>query len=244
MDSHPPFDNLELLSSPDYDVVLFKNMKRFIDPFEDVPNHDYKSPDNRSPGRKARQQNADVVSMLRHVLYHFQFEHFMFMEDDFITCDDMVSETLRVMEELIHRDSNYCALRISYGMNGIILPREHIRNFIYYVECNLDAFPIDILIRWYQFHPSSLMGPGNLPLPFKTCRQADKTSYIYKNILQEHIGSISTFKERNVPGFRKEFEKCGAKTAGVWSSNEDEKFDIRRCNKWSVTPCSLPGPPF
>jgi hypothetical protein len=237
---NPPFDNLEPISSPDYDVVLFKNKMKFKDPFEDVPGLNYTSSHNIFPGHLARQQNADVVSMTRHILHNYQFDHFMFMEDDFITCDDMVKETLRVMDELIHRDPSYCALRIAYGMNGIILPRKNLEDFTYFVECNIDMLPIDVLINWYQHHPEELMGPNDQPLPFLSCKQANKRSYFYKHILQEHIGLISSFSERNKEGFRPGFPQCGA-TSPLVVEDSEKHID---CTSWSIIPCSLREPAF
>jgi hypothetical protein len=242
---NPPFDNLQQTSNGNYDLVLFKNKNRFFDPFDDVPGHNYEAPDNAAPGRKARQQNADVISMSRNILHNFDFEHFMFMEDDFISCPDSISETFRVMKNLIRQYPQYCAVRVTYGMSGVILPRQDLDHYTTYLEHNIDAMPVDILIRWYQFHDAELFGEGGKELPFRACRAADRRSFVYKHILQEHIGAVSTFSERNVPGFRKEFEKCGASTTNVWSNNNEERFDGNRCKEWSLSPCLyLQGPPF
>lgn len=81
---HTVFDDLQKELSTNDKVVLHKSPLRFYDPFDDIPGHDYTAFDNARPGPVARQQNCDVVSMTEHVMRNFDFEYFVFMEDDYV----------------------------------------------------------------------------------------------------------------------------------------------------------------
>jgi hypothetical protein len=247
-DENPPFDVLAekepFYKGDHYDVILFKNRQRFLDPFRDVPSHNYKAPDNTVPGHKARQQNADVISYASHALHHIKFDNFLFMEDDFLTCPNMPAETFRVLDEIEEHDKKHCGMRISYGMNGILLSRSDLTNFVNYMSHHIDLFPVDLMIRKFLYDKTPLEGLHSKPLPYQPCRAAKRDHYTYKAVLQEHIGDISTFEERNKDGFRPPFPKCGFSMALVWNLNEDEIFDNRRCMAWSVTPCSFSGAAF
>jgi hypothetical protein len=247
-DVNPPFDNFlkkgALISRSRYDVLLYKNRNRFVDPFEDIPTHDYTFPGNELAGHNARQQNSDVISLTKHLLRYVDFDHFLFMEDDFRTCDKMPWETFRTLEELNKRDPDHCGLRVSYGMNGLILPRKDLENFIHYFSHHIDMLPIDLIIRKYSFETSPLYGLKNEPLPFNSCGKDRRKQYTYKTVLQEHIGQISTYFERNNAGFRPSFPGCGFSMAEVWNLNRDELFDLEKCGAWSISPCNLDGTPF
>jgi hypothetical protein len=241
IESHPSFDKQRDISNEYYDIIFFKNEKRFEDPFEDDPNHNYLSPHNEEPGHKARQQTCDVISMVRHVMAHFSFQHFMFMEDDFLTCSDTIPEMLRILDTIASRTkNNYCMIKIAYGMSGVILNRENLDNFITYTEHNIDQLPIDNIIQIYAYHDKDLIGINNMKLPFHSCATSKKNSYSVKKILQEHIGSISTFEERNKENFRPPFSKCNDK---IHFGYVDRALEAK-CDPWSVIPCNIEGDPF
>ncbi|KAL0482695.1 hypothetical protein AKO1_014372 [Acrasis kona] len=241
-DKNPPFDEMEAiqdkLQGEMYDVVLFKNKQRFLDPFKDIKGHDYKAADNTLPGHRARQQNADVISFIKHAVHFINFDHFLFMEDDFVTCGDMPYEVLRVIDELAKQDENNCGFRVSYGMNGLVFPRRDLVNFIDYVSHHIDMFPIDLMIRRYLYDKDPLIGLNNEPISkYEPCRMAKRFHYTFKHVLQEHIGKTSTFEERNVFNFRPAFPGCGYPMSAVWNLNEDEIFSLLYCPNWSVSPC-------
>jgi hypothetical protein len=232
---NPPFDELHarqrLIVRPRYDVLLYKNEKRFLDPMYDSP-HEFML---EHPDHKIRQQNCDLISLTKHVLKYVDFDYFLFMEDDFITCDNMPFETLRVLKKLNYYDPHHCGLRISYGMNGLILPRHDLMNFIHYFSHQIDLLPIDLIIRWYCFATIEMKGLHNLPLPFKTCAVEGRTQYTYKEVLQEHTGAFSTFDDRSG---RPKFPECGHSMSDVWNLDFSERFKPDLCGNWSITPCN------
>lgn len=201
-------------------VFFYDNGKnRMIDPYDDIPGHDYKHPDNMLPGKLARQQSCDVISTVKHALYNFKFKYFMFMEDDFIACENMISTVLNILDNKLK--DNECGLRISYGMNGVLLNRDDTIAFINYVEKNFQNLPIDLLIREFMFK--------------KFC-PPNRVLYVYKQVLLEHIGGISTFPERNNPNFRFKFPKCKTSMSFVWNLCEEERFSPL-CNHYELSPC-------
>ncbi|KAL0481608.1 hypothetical protein AKO1_012487 [Acrasis kona] len=204
-----PFDNLKVNYSQRVEVILHKSYERFIDPFTDNPNVDYKSKNNARPSRRARQQNIDVINLGRTMLSTFNFQHFMFMEDDFEPCNGSFAQIMNMMNTTIEQDPNYCSISTSYGMNGIILPRMDLDRFLTYVSCHIDAYAIDILIRWYFFHDKGLLGANDVPLGFKSCLEEERFSYSSIGVLMEHVGSVSTFEERSSSSFERLILKCG-----------------------------------
>lgn len=141
----------EMQANPNF--FFFDNGKRFEDPFVDIPGHDYNGFWNMRPAHLARQQNCDVgmviiyscynnkklVSMTEHVMRNFEFDYFMFLEDDFLACDQMMPDIERALQ-FVEKRRDMCGLRVSYGMAGVILNRDRLRTFVDMVEDNIDAY--------------------------------------------------------------------------------------------------------
>jgi len=214
---------------------------RLSDPFADIPGNDYLAPENSLPGHLARQQNADVLTLLSTVFRTIpNFEYFLFMEDDFLACDNSLStilNDLRKIEAHTPARKALCGLRLSYGMSGLILDRIRAWYFAYYLSNNLDLFPVDLLIRKYMFEHKNNAG-RDVPHTFGFCKPRTMSLFVHKHVLLEHIGETSTFLERNEKGFRPPFPGCGESMARVWNLDGKERFNTL-CDKagFDISPC-------
>lgn len=184
--------------------------KRLEDPYQDKPGHDYTHPNNMIPGHKARQQTCDVISLEENVRNKFDFDYFVYMEDDFISCENSVIEMIRTIAVLEMRRPKFCTLMMSYGMNGILLPKEISKNFIEFSKRHILDLPIDNL--FYSFINDI---PRDDQDKQYSCKLKNIPSITYKTIMWEHLGDISTFSERNKPGFRPRFPSCNQITRGI-----------------------------
>lgn len=91
--------------------------------------------------------------------------------------------------------------------------------------------PVDLLARHFQFqhqdHPEIAM-----------CKPLGLQAFVYQDVILEHIGETSTFKERNKKGFRPDFPKCGQPMANVWSLPQEERFDMScQGDPSKISPC-------
>ncbi len=215
--THSVFEQLKQEYKNATHLITFVSSKedRLMDPFASIPNWNFLDPNNERPGPLARQQNCDIVSLCSNALEHFSFSHFLFLEDDYLTCQNALTNMLHVLHLLDSFDPSYCTYRVSYGMSGLVMSHEKLKDFILnYVSWNIDLFPIDLLIRQYAFDDPTI-----------SCKKVQHhRSYAYETVQWEHIGTISTFEERNKQGFRNPFPRCDAHSATVWNLSNDERF--------------------
>lgn len=215
-----------------HDAVNF----RLRDPFRDIPGYNYKHGSNTKPQHQARQQNCDVLSMTEHALQNLKFEYFMYVEDDMLACEDMFSQVLQVLNLAHEQQAPMCSFRVSYGMNGLVLPQRQLQLFNSYLADNIDTLPIDLLVRDYLFDKKSPDGDR-----YDFCARHNLISFNYKTVLLEHVGTISSFEERNEKSFhRPTFPKCGHSMSTVWNLSNEERFNRRCANSpVPVSPCNV-----
>lgn len=76
---------------------------------------------------------------------------------------------------------------------------------------------------------------------FRLCKYLGLQVYTYRNVLMEHIGETSTFEERNKPGFRMPFPRCGTFMGfRVWNLPREAWYRLRCLgNPEKISPCSF-----
>lgn len=85
--------------------------------------------------REVRRQTCDLVTLIEHAAPKSRY--FMFMEDDFTTC----LNGIRILHYALTKVNtvpelrNWVALRVSYGMNGVLLRTMDVLNFSTYLRC-------------------------------------------------------------------------------------------------------------
>lgn len=216
----------EMKNDPKYsEYFKFETIsKRFIDPYEDKPGHDYTHPNNIIPGHKARQQTCDVISLEEEIRKKFQFDYIVFMEDDFISCQNSVIEMVRSIAVLESRKPNFCTLMMSYGMNGILLPNQISKNFMEFSKRHILDLPIDNL--FFSFINDTPRDVKDKPL---SCKFNQNPSITYRTIMWEHLGDVSTFPERNKPNFRAKFPTCNQMSRGMTKECSGNPENLAPC---------------
>ncbi|KAK9919150.1 hypothetical protein WJX75_009727 [Coccomyxa subellipsoidea] len=185
-------------------VEMFENPGTLPDPAPDTeePN-DLNNPTNR-PGRQVRKQTCDLITLLETSLP--MSHYYLFMEDDFRLCPNGV----RIIHYLVAKlnaapeTRQWLSVRLSYGMNGILLPNAHLSSLSQYLRLHTARLPSDLLyIEWLQG---------------KRVDTNDSTSgkiqYVYQKNIMDHLGTLSSFAIRPE---RLPFPGCFNSMSDVWS---------------------------
>lgn len=214
---HEVFDRLQarFQSHPKSSYFNFvENSGTLQDPNPNLPDPDDNNNPTNTPGRFVRQQTCDVVSLIRTVAP--RAKHFMFMEDDFETCQNALRAIQYAMEKVYqYQGDNWIALRVSYGMNGIIMKSETALEFADYLWKHSARLPPDLLYGEYREQHS------NRPL------------MAYRFNLFNHIGQVSSLPR---PG-RPAFPVCFDGLDNVWSLSAEESFNMQMCSVDDISPC-------
>ena len=95
--------------------------------------------------------------------------------------------------------------------------------------------PVDNALQAFWFSKSN--NYNRIPSRINSCKSLNRVVYTYRDVLLEHIGSVSTFAERNNPGFRRPFPKCKMHINSAWNLNVNELFSAG-CGNLMLSPCS------
>eukprot|EP00884_Botryococcus_braunii_P003153 jgi/Botrbrau1/12839/Bobra.0045s0008.1 len=241
--SHPVFAQLkERIESGDKGDILatkgciyvrmVENPGTLQDTNPEAPEPDDLNNPKNLPGREVRKQTRDLVTLMNMAkgLSHY----YMFMEDDFRVCPFAIRIIAYVISKLnaIPGAANWLALRVSYGMNGIVLKTEDLESLSGYMMKYTDKLPPDLLwVEWYSGRKPelySVIGRG----------RNRRILYVYRYNLLDHIGFNSSFAVR-AP--RPAFPVCYDSMANVWSLAFSERFLARSCKASDISPCRFRG---
>ncbi|CAL5222351.1 g4702 [Coccomyxa viridis] len=207
-------------------MALVDNPGTLPDPTPDAPDpDDFNNPTNR-PGRQVevRKQTCDLITLLEMAqpLSHY----YLFMEDDFRVCP----YAIRIMGYIVRKlnavpsTAPWLAVRLSYGMNGILLPMRNLPSLTSYMRAHTARLPPDLLwLEWFQ---------GRAQETWDTVR--GHPLYVYHKNLLDHIGTHSSFAIR--PD-RLPFPQCFDSMAKVWSIHPLERFNAAACGHTDLFPC-------
>lgn len=157
-----------------------------------------------------------------------QAAHFMFMEDDMELCP----HGMQALHHAIGKASAYApmgwsALRVSYGMNGVVLPAQDLPIFADYLMSRLvDRPPDHVVVEWFAAETDKARA-----------YLSQRRNMAFRHNLFLHLGKVSSIAkgDRSTPSC---FEELGALMVDV------EKFDITGCADDDISPCfGRQGPP-
>eukprot|EP00741_Cyanophora_paradoxa_P005004 tig00000842_g4851.t1 len=168
---HKVFERARRLFAPDSRHRSKGQYVRFVDKKGDLETMPVNpEPDGVQPSPKVQQQTVDLVYMLRASLWAANDalgafeggeqtrrdrlpppapENFMFMEDDFLLCQN----AWLALVHFIQRASAYhdwAALRVSYGLNGLVVKGRDVEAIAHYFRAGYQRRPPDHLAsEWY-----------------------------------------------------------------------------------------------
>jgi len=189
------------------------------DPAPHLPDpDDLNNPTNR-PGHEVRKQTCDLITLME--MGANTSDYYMFMEDDFRVCPHFVRATHYVIDKANLQHPSWLAIRVSYGMNGIVMKSADLRLLSAYLRQHTARLPPDLL--WQEWVSDAHKNPQIRGRPL----------LVYKHNLLDHIGTVSSFAIR--PN-RPKWPGCYESMASVWSLSRMEQFD-RRCMHDDISPC-------
>ncbi|CAH0366419.1 unnamed protein product [Pelagomonas calceolata] len=169
-----------------------------------------------SPQKTARQAR-DVARAMRLALQHKRFTYAFLLEDDWVACPNLLGNLFTAVHraEAVH-GTNFAALRVSYGLNGIIVPRTRLASLAKHVEQRASQKPPDL-----AFTEWALQQNGKL--------------VAYRHNLFVHVGhqsSVGNSGSRwNAACFELLFD---------WLQKGVEAFDVKKCAHDAISPCDPP----
>lgn len=185
------------------------------------------SPKSRAADKNDRiyQQTVDFLWSIKYVLEFNKknpARYTLLMEDDFTLCPN----GMLAIQYLIAKSSDYypdwVSLRVSYGLNGVIIKTSEIPNIIAYYERAVQhkrvAHPPDHMIYYYAIEQ------------LKSNDARKLVAFRYN--LFSHIGDVSTFTGR-----KKRYNPNCYQVLYDWLQ-EGERFHNEHCPLDDISPCS------
>ena len=169
-----------------------------------------------SPQKTARQAR-DVVRAMKLALEQKRFAYALLLEDDWVACPNLLGNLFTALHraEAVH-GTNFAALRVSYGLNGILVPRTRLSSLAKHVEQRASKKPPDL-----AFTEWALEQHGKL--------------IAYRHNLFVHVGHKSAVGNSgsrwNAACFELLFD---------WLQKGVEAFDVAKCAHDAVSPCDPP----
>ena len=173
---------------------------------------------------RVRQQTRDIASLVLSAAG--KSKYFMFTEDDMKLC----LHGLNVIRYALHRVTasyrdTFIAMRMSFGMNGIIMHGRDIKPFAeYLIKHQVRRPPDHLVVEWFagENEESAAYKQGRVHLGFRY------------NIFH-HLGALSTLREAVSPTYPLCYEHL---VPPVVFEVETWKRDM--CSEDSITPCDPP----
>jgi hypothetical protein len=203
--------------------------RRFIDlqqKYSSIINFISSNPTEKHTAKQFRvyQQTLDFLWSIKYLREHNNARYILFMEDDFLICDHAVM----AMQYLIAKANDYypewVSLRVSYGLNGVIVKAQDLPLIINYYEGMVGKHgktlptPPDHLI-YYFAEEQRKNNPARILVAFR-----------YN--LFSHIGDVSSFTGR-----AKRYNPNCYQVLYDWLQ-EGERFHNDWCKTNDVSPCS------
>lgn len=169
----------------------------------------------QTTSRVEQQQSLDIIFMLKYVISNVKTKLVVLLEDDFLMCKNSFLALQYFIKKSTKWNPNWIALRVSYGMNGIIFKYDDLNSFISYLENNYkNGKPPDHL--FYEF-----------------CMNSGRKIMTYRSNLYYHIGKISNFPARPA----RYSPEC-YQVSYDWLQ-EHERFRNEDCPNEDISPCNF-----
>jgi hypothetical protein len=178
-----------------------------------TPNH---------PGALVRKQTRDLVKVMN--LSMNKSSYYLFLEDDMVLC----SSGYITLSYLINKASRYhphwLAIRLSYGMNGILMNSHDLLAFgSYLIKHQARRPPDHLVVEWYA---------GETPESHSY--KGTRANIGFRYNLFHHLGTVSTLRKSSSPKYLTCYEELVEPTVfAVEAFNPDD------CPEDDIWPCDV-----
>eukprot|EP00002_Diphylleia_rotans_P000860 TRINITY_DN10465_c0_g2_i1.p1 TRINITY_DN10465_c0_g2~~TRINITY_DN10465_c0_g2_i1.p1 ORF type:complete len:289 (+),score=51.48 TRINITY_DN10465_c0_g2_i1:457-1323(+) len=174
------------------------------------------------PTVQVRKQSLDVSTLLDYA--SGKSSYYLFMEDDFELCSHGMKAINYVMDKATLLPLDWSIIRISYGLNGVIMKGQDVAIFSKYLRDNLFRRPPDHLsVEWYAKE-----------VPAGKAHFGSRQPVAFRYNLFKHLGVKSTLRSWDQPKFPGCFEELLFPTVF-----EVEAFNVTQCGADDITPCNI-----
>jgi len=115
-------------------------------------------------------------------------DYFMFMEDDFVLCDKTMEAVSHALAKSSAYSPDWSALRISYGLNGLIVPCKDLAAMKDFMYEKSSWRPADLLAVYWV---GKIADEG-------AAHFGDRRVSVYRYNIMDHIGRVSTYPGRTL----------------------------------------------
>jgi hypothetical protein len=168
--------------------------------------------------------NATYNTVCKPSPFAAKHKYVMIMEDDFQWCPYAHQHLFYALTMAKKRFGEFSALRVSFGMNGVIVPCSDLQHIASFIQSHYHDGPADTLLAefWTKEVDEGQKVYGD-----------DRSYAVYRNNLLDHIGKVSTRSE----GFHMPFYPQCYDTMHSFALWIPERFSMD-CLHDSFTPCS------
>lgn len=169
----------------------------------------------------AAKQSRDVAEAISVALELYDFRYLLLLEDDWLACRGLLSAIVLALEatERHFSEENVLAIRVSYGLNGVLIPREPLPDFANFIVQAAPKLPPDhALARWAH---------------------ANGKLVTFRHNVFVHIGARSSIGNSNG-----RWNTACYELLYDWLQLDTEAFMIDKCAHDVVSPCrpTVPNP--
>lgn len=184
--------------------------------------------DPNHPGYMVRKQTRDLVSLLRDPSIAGGSGYYLFSEDDMRLCEHGLLALQYLIGKAEIYEPNWIAIRVSYGMNGIIMRNgKDLATFADYLDKHQRRRPPDhLVVEWFGGESTESSG-------YRGARR----NMAFRYNLFDHMGLHSTLRATKSPTYPTCYEPLVVPVLF-----EVEAFNDRMCGQNDVWPCKKKSP--
>ena len=179
------------------------------------------------PGFAVRQQTRDLVDLISHPSVAGASEYYLFSEDDMRFCEHSIVALRYLINKAGYYRSDWFAIRVSYGMNGILMHNgKDLKAFAGYLTQHQARRPPDhLVVEWFA---------GEKPQSAAVKKGRAHMAFRY-NIF-DHLGKRSSLRSTSSPTYPICYEPLVVPVLF-----EVEAFKPKLCASDDMWPCDRVG---
>jgi hypothetical protein len=221
-----PLDHLRyqeakaLYTNPSHPKSIYFEFHDHASPDQNpYPNrHDSGTPNH--PGALVRKQTRDLVKVM--TLSINKSSYYLFLEDDMTLCSSGYITLSYLINKASRYHPNWLAIRLSYGMNGIIMNSHDLPAFSSYLLTHQARRPPDhLVVEWYAGET-----------PESAAYKGSRANIGFRYNLFHHLGTISTLRKSTSPKYLTCYEELVEPTVFAV-----EGFNPKECPEDDIWPC-------